>query len=165
MTKTVIDAVADAIYQEATIGTTRGMCTTMAQKVIAAVMTEGYDFVLRVGSSTERVVSVPDALSSLGAIYRERNAVYGDTYKNFGGVMRGFFPNQVTLATAEEWNRMALFFHCADKLARYAGAFKAGGHVDSLDDNSVYSQMLQEYDALLRHALRIATKSSDEVAR
>jgi hypothetical protein len=42
---------------------------------------------------------------------------------------------------------MAIFFHMADKLARYAGAFKRGGHVDSLDDLSVYSMMLQEFDA------------------
>lgn len=94
---------------------------------------------------------VPDALADLGNIYRERNAVYGDTYKNFGKVMMGFFPNPITLSTEQEWNRMALFFHCADKLARYAGSFKAGGHVDSLDDNSVYSQMLQEYDAEIRN--------------
>lgn len=93
---------------------------------------------------------VPDALADLGAIYRERNGVYGDTYKNFGKVMKGFFPGPITLSTEEEWNRMALFFHMGDKLARYAGAFFKGGHVDSLDDNSVYSQMLQEYDADLK---------------
>jgi hypothetical protein len=94
---------------------------------------------------------VPDRLSALGAIYKERNAVYGDTYKAFGKVMKGFFPAPVTLETEEEWNRMALFFHCADKLARYAGSFKKGGHVDSLDDNSVYSQMLQEYDEEIKN--------------
>jgi hypothetical protein len=60
--------------------------------------------------------------------------------------MKGFFQGPVTLTTADDWNRMALFFHCADKLARYAGSFHRGGHVDSLDDNSVYSQMLQEFD-------------------
>lgn len=93
---------------------------------------------------------VPDALADLGNIYRERNAVYGDTYQNFGRAMMGFFPDPVTLSTAEEWNRMALFFHCADKLARYAGSFKRGGHADSLDDLSVYSMMLQEYDGICR---------------
>ncbi len=92
----------------------------------------------------------PEALADLGAIYKERNAVYGDTYKQFGKVMRGFFPSPLTLESEEDWNRMALFFHCADKLARYAGAFGRGGHVDSLDDLSVYSQMLQEYDAEVR---------------
>jgi len=94
--------------------------------------------------------SVPQALADLGAIYKERNAVYGDTYKNFGRVMKGFFPNPVTLAAEEDWNRLSLFFHLADKLARYAGTLKTGGHVDSLDDLSVYSQMLQEYDAQCR---------------
>lgn len=93
------------------------------------------------------VKKVPDALAELGEIYRQRNAVYGDTYKNFGKVMKGFFPGPVTLVDESDWNRMALFFHGADKLARYAGAFDRGGHVDSLDDCSVYCQMLQEYDA------------------
>ncbi len=96
--------------------------------------------------------SVPDALAELGNIYKERRAVYGPTYKNFGKVMKGFFPGPATLETAEDWNRMALFFHCADKLARYASSFKmargSNPHLgDSLDDLSVYSAMLREYDA------------------
>lgn len=90
-------------------------------------------------------------LAELGAIYKQRNAMYGDTYKNFGKVMKGFFPGPITLSTEEEWNRLALFFHCGDKLARYAGSFFRGGHVDSLDDNSVYSQLLQEYDDEIRN--------------
>lgn len=92
----------------------------------------------------------PERLAALGKIYKDRNAVYGDTYKNFGHAMVAFFPRPITLSTPEEWNRMAMFFHVADKLARYAGSFESGGHVDSLDDLSVYSQMLQEYDAEVR---------------
>lgn len=93
----------------------------------------------------------PDRLNELGAIYRERNAAYGDTYKSFGPIMQGFFRGEpVTLQSADDWNRMALFFHAADKLARYAGTFKNGGHVDSLDDLSVYSMLLQEYDSIIR---------------
>lgn len=118
------------------------------------VRQDSYLSVVRERNKT-MIKKVPDALSALGDIYRERNAVYGDTYKNFGRVMKGFFPDPVALTTEEDWNRMALFLHCADKLARYAGSFSRGGHVDSLDDLSVYSQMLQEYDAEAR------TKSSN----
>ena len=103
----------------------------------------------------------PDRLAELGDIYRDRNATYQDTYKNFGNVMKGFFPAALTLSTAADWNRIALFFHAADKLARYAGTFTKGGHVDSLDDLSVYSMMLQEYDA--ECATRIALVDVDHV--
>lgn len=97
-------------------------------------------------------VKVPDRLTKLGDIYRERNAIYGDTYKNFGAVMKSFFPKPLTLDKEEDWNRIGLFFHLADKLARYSASFPRGvvGHVDSLDDLSVYSQMLQEYDQDVR---------------
>jgi hypothetical protein len=92
-------------------------------------------------------MSVPDRLAKLAEIYRSRNAVYGDTYKRFGKVMMALFPEPLTLSTEEDWNRMALFFHKADKIARYASSFTKGGHVDSLDDDAVYGMMLQEYDA------------------
>jgi len=96
---------------------------------------------------------VPDRLTKLGDIYRERNATYGDTYKNFGFVMKSFFRESLTLTTVEDWNRIGIFFHLADKLARYSASFPRGvvGHVDSLDDLSVYSQMLQEYDQDVRN--------------
>lgn len=90
-------------------------------------------------------VSVPDRLTKLGDIYRERNAIYGDTYRNFGKVMMGFFPKGLSLSTEEQWNKVALFFHCADKLAREAASLPDGFHEDSLSDLSVYSMMLQEY--------------------
>lgn len=99
-------------------------------------------------------VKTPDqALTELGELYRSRNAVYGDTYKDFGKIMIGFFPNPTTITTEAEWNRLALFFHCADKLGRYARQFFTGGHRDSLDDNSVYSQLLAHVDALAREAI------------
>lgn len=102
------------------------------------------------GKEKAKVPSVPDALAKLGDIYRERNATYGNTYQNFGKVMKGFFPEPVTINTEEEWCRLALFFHCADKLARTASQLPGGVHEDSQNDLSVYSQMLQEYDALVK---------------
>lgn len=92
------------------------------------------------------IKNVPDALADLGAIYRERHGTYGDTDKTFGKVMKGLFPQPVTLSSEADWSRMALFCHCVDKIARYASSFGHGGHGDSCDDVSVYAQMLREMD-------------------
>lgn len=89
-------------------------------------------------------------LAALGDLFRQRNAVYGSTYKDYGRLMVTLFPEPLTLATADDWNRLALYMHVTDKLCRYARQFGSGGHVDSLDDVSVYAQMLQEFDQEVR---------------
>jgi hypothetical protein len=96
---------------------------------------------------------VPDALADLGAIYRERHKLYGETDKSFGRVMAALLPGTTSLSTPADWSRFALLAHVVDKLGRYATSFSSGGHVDSLDDISVYAQMLQEYDGELRSAV------------
>lgn len=90
--------------------------------------------------------TVPERLADLGALYRERNALYGDNYKQFGHVMARLFPGGVQLKTADDFNRFALFMHVQHKISRYAQQFASGGHPDSLDDAAVYAQMLQEID-------------------
>lgn len=90
--------------------------------------------------------SVPEALAELGDIYLERRPIYGATDKHIGKVMKALFPDPVTLTTEADWCRMALYLHMINKLMRYATMFGRGGHVDSLSDLAVYSQMLQEYD-------------------
>jgi hypothetical protein len=90
--------------------------------------------------------SVPDRLTELGDIYRERNKVYGDNYKTFGKFAKAIFPGTLVLETEDDWNRVALLIHCATKLSRYSNSFSRGGHADSLDDIAVYSQMLAETD-------------------
>lgn len=93
------------------------------------------------------VKKVPEALAALGKLFEERNALYKDNYKNFGRTLMGLFPNGITLTTEEQFNRFALFLQLVHKNSRYAHSIATGGHADSLDDISVYSQMLQEYDA------------------
>lgn len=90
--------------------------------------------------------SVPQALGDLGSLYEERNTLYKDNYKHFGHTLLGMFPNGITLTTAEDFNRFAIFMQLVHKQSRYAHSILNGGHPDSLDDISVYSQMLQEYD-------------------
>lgn len=107
-------------------------------------------FAEAVAKAPERlfVPTVPDALAALGAIYRERNKKYGNNYMHFGTTMAGIFPNGVTLKTAEDFNRFCIFIQVVSKFTRYGQTFAEGGHADSLDDTSVYAQMLREYDQL-----------------
>lgn len=58
------------------------------------------------------------------------------------------FPRGLSLNTAEDFNRFALFVQLMHKLTRYAQALKTGGHRDSLDDLSVYAQMLAAVDEM-----------------
>lgn len=96
-------------------------------------------------------MTVADMLEKLGDLYRQRNGLYGDNYKRTGRRMLGYFPDGIHLRTQEDFNRFSLFVHMDGKMSRYAQVMLRGeGHVDSLDDLSVYSQMQQEVDAEAR---------------
>jgi hypothetical protein len=95
-------------------------------------------------------MTVPDALIALAELYRERSAVYGESYNVFGRVFAALFPAGLEIRTVDDANRAALLFHVVDKLVRYANNFERGGHGDSLDDASVYCQMLRDYDARIK---------------
>ena len=92
------------------------------------------------------VASVPERLRLAAKIYEERNKLYGDNYKHFGAAMIGLFPNGLSLKTADDWTRMGMLIQIAAKVTRYAKNFERNGHKDSLDDLSVYAQMLAEVD-------------------
>ena len=89
---------------------------------------------------------VTQQLRNAANIYEQRNALYGDNYHHFGNAMIAMFPRGITIRSVEDWNRIGILVQMAAKLTRYGQQFTAGGHVDSLDDLSVYSQMLQELD-------------------
>jgi hypothetical protein len=90
--------------------------------------------------------SVPEQLTSLAETFREKNAAYGESFRQVGKVLMGLFPEGLEIKTEEEWNRLATFLHIIDKSIRYANNIKKGGHADSLDDIAVYSQILQMLD-------------------
>lgn len=90
--------------------------------------------------------TVPQRLEDLAELYNERGKVYGNDYKMHGDLMRLFFPNGLTLKTVDDFNRYGVFKELVTKINRYAKAYKDGGHEDSLNDISVYAQMLQELD-------------------
>lgn len=94
--------------------------------------------------------SVPENLRHAANIFEERSKLYGDNYKRFGYIMVGFFPNGLDLKNPDDFCRMGLFTQIVSKMTRYAEQFENGGHVDSLDDTSVYSMMLQELDSIAR---------------
>jgi hypothetical protein len=92
--------------------------------------------------------TVKSRLEDLADIHAERQAIYGDNYMYIGEIMMGMFPRGMHIKTAEEFNRLHLFFHLVGKLSRYARQMPDGGHDDSLDDTAVYAMILRHYDFL-----------------
>lgn len=101
-------------------------------------------------------------LEEAAALYRQRNAVYGNNYKRFGHILATLFPEGLVLRTADDWNRMGVLFHVIDKLTRYTNNFANGGHADSLCDAKVYIAMLEELDNEINHS---AGHGNDGIAR
>lgn len=91
-------------------------------------------------------VRAPDHLERGAATFRERNAIYGDTYLLFGEAMRAAFPNGVHIEAddVEGMNRLGIYVQCLGKLLRYGPNLAKGGHADSAHDLMVYGAMLQE---------------------
>jgi hypothetical protein len=58
------------------------------------------------------------------------------------------FPDGIELRDPSDFTRFALFLQAHGKLVRYAATFSQGGHPDSLDDSSVYAQLLKFVDSL-----------------
>lgn len=85
-------------------------------------------------------------LENAAEIYRERNLVYGDNYRNVGKIMAVLFPAGLNLITEDDHNRFHLFFLEIVKITRYAQNFGKGGHEDSQLDLSVYAAMMVEVD-------------------
>jgi len=89
---------------------------------------------------------VPDNLKKLAELFEERNKTYGSNYKEIGFVLHALFPEGICVNSHEDWSRFGCLFQMISKLTRYVQNFESGGHRDSLDDLSVYAQMLSELD-------------------
>lgn len=94
------------------------------------------------------MTTVPDRLTDLAKIHADRKAIYGENYMHIGTIMMGMFPDGLVLKTAEDFNRLHLFYHLVGKLSRYAMQMPGGGHDDSLDDTALYSMILRQFDFL-----------------
>jgi hypothetical protein len=86
-------------------------------------------------------VSPADLLAEMANTYRERNAVYGDNWKNVGNVMMAMFPEGVELKTADAVNSWHLWELIVVKLTRFANSKLT--HQDSIHDVAVYAAMLE----------------------
>jgi hypothetical protein len=93
--------------------------------------------------------TVPKRLQDLGDLFEQRGKVYGEAYKKYGE-QAFLMIGPISLATPEDFGRLALVLQIIAKTARYTNNFGKGGHIDSLDDLSVYAQMLQEIDGEIR---------------
>jgi hypothetical protein len=88
----------------------------------------------------------PDLLAEGAKTFRQRNAIYGDTYLDFGQMCATLFPKglHVEAGDVDGFNRLGVFVQCLSKVARYSANINTGGHQDSAHDLMVYAAMLQE---------------------
>lgn len=89
----------------------------------------------------------PDLLAEAANTFKERNALYGNTYQRYGGLLAALFPTTGIPACrdAESLERLNILMMCLAKLQRYAHNFHKGGHQDSARDLQVYAAMLEEF--------------------
>lgn len=90
--------------------------------------------------------TVPERLTKAADTFKARQLVYGDTYKEFGSLLKALFPDGIYVGNESDMNRLGVLQMMLHKLKRYCNNFETGGHADSLQDLSVYSMMLQELD-------------------
>jgi hypothetical protein len=91
--------------------------------------------------------SLAERLVEMGRLHAERQSVYGDDYRHIGEVLEGMFPRGLTLSGQEQFRRFALFCQVVGKSSRYAQSLARGTHhPDSMNDVTVYSQMIRETD-------------------
>jgi hypothetical protein len=88
-----------------------------------------------------------ELLQEAAAIQQRKDEEYDAAWKKFGPQLATMFPDGVTLVTARDFGRFALFVQALGKLGRYAGSFSEGGHEDSARDLTVYAAMLQSMDS------------------
>lgn len=98
--------------------------------------------------STTNVATVTQRIQDLAEIHGDRKATYGEDFLRIGPSLAAIFPEGVSLKTPEDFTRFALFCQAHGKLMRYGARFAEGGHPDSLDDLSVYAQLLSYADDL-----------------
>ena len=92
--------------------------------------------------------TVPERLTALGDLFRQRGKEYGSGYLQMGHILNCIFPDGLVLSSIESHERYALWIQIFYKTIRYANNINKGGHSDSVNDISVYSQMLAEFDDL-----------------
>lgn len=97
------------------------------------------------------MIKKPDErLADAAKIFAERSVLYGENYLRHGMVLQALFPEGLKLQSLNDHNRFGLLTQVVAKMTRYCENFSKGGHEDSLDDLSVYAQMLNYVDGLIK---------------
>ena len=94
------------------------------------------------------IKTVDERLVAAAALFKERNAVYGNEFVTYGATLHSMFPDGITINTPELWQRVYGIILMQMKLRRYAVNTARDGHADSMEDLSVYAQMTAYTDAL-----------------
>lgn len=100
----------------------------------------------------DKILSVPQRLSNLGQLYEYKRKQYGDSYLVIGNVLTALFPAGLVLNSTVHFTRFLIMLEMVQKVTRYSTQIHGDGHPDSLNDISVYSQMLAEYDEMMFHS-------------
>lgn len=104
--------------------------------------------------------SVPDILKRLGTLYEARNTSYGNSWKHFGRIMLGLFPDGLRIDVSEDglmdphemdealvakYNRLGILVMMLAKISRQPQSlFTESPHIDSNEDLAVYAAMMTE---------------------
>lgn len=84
---------------------------------------------------------VTQLLQSALTTFQERNAVYGDNWRQYGTVMAMLYPGGLHLETPDDFAKFSIISHLVGKLTRYVHQPK--GHLDSAHDMIVYAAILE----------------------
>jgi hypothetical protein len=88
---------------------------------------------------------VPRILETGAATYRQRNAIYGDSWETFRDVMAVLFPDGLDLRDPDNIFVYNILSHILGKVVRFKNSqFK---NLDSIHDVSVYAAMIEAYVA------------------
>ena len=86
--------------------------------------------------------TVPEILEKMATTFRDRNATYGENWRNVGPVMAALFPSESTvLVSAADYEMWHLFELIVVKLTRFATSGLE--HRDSIHDIAVYAAMIE----------------------
>jgi hypothetical protein len=86
-----------------------------------------------------------ERLQNLVDLRNQRSNLYGDNYVRAGIAMKVLFGKPLTLTSSLDHARYGLLTQVMSKLSRYAVQWETGDE-GSLDDLSVYAQLLAEVD-------------------
>jgi hypothetical protein len=86
-------------------------------------------------------ITAADILGEMADTYRERNKVYGDSWRKVGAVLAALHPDGVTLKTQADHELFHNWSLIVVKMARFATSGLT--HRDSIHDAAVYAAMIE----------------------